>query len=32
MISKPDGSEEGNWSGKFLDALQATGKAPSGIC
>jgi hypothetical protein len=32
MISKPDGSEEGNWSGKFLDSLQATGKAPSGIC
>ncbi len=32
MISKPDGSEEGNWSGKFLDAWRATGKAPTGIC
>jgi hypothetical protein len=32
MISKPDGSEEGNWSGKFIGAWQATGKPPTNIC
>jgi hypothetical protein len=32
MISKPDGSEEGNLMGKFIDAYSATGKAPTGIC
>jgi hypothetical protein len=32
MISKPDGSEEGNWMGKFLDAYSAAGKPPAGIC
>jgi len=32
MISRPDGSEEGNWMGKFIDAYQATGTPPSGVC
>ncbi|MFL5541489.1 MAG: hypothetical protein ACJ8J0_21055, partial [Longimicrobiaceae bacterium] len=32
MISRPDGSEEGNWMGKFFDAYQATGRPPAGIC
>ena len=30
-ITQPDGSEEGNWSGKFIDALHANGD-PSIIC
>jgi hypothetical protein len=32
MISRPDGSEEGNWMGKFIDAYQATGAPPVGGC
>jgi hypothetical protein len=32
MISKPDGSEEGNWMGKFIDAAGPSGRAPPGIC
>ncbi|MET0399737.1 MAG: DUF2314 domain-containing protein [Longimicrobiaceae bacterium] len=32
MISRPDGSEEGNWMGKFMDAYQATGRPPAGVC
>lgn len=32
MISKPDGSEEGNWMGKFIDAAGPSGTAPRGIC
>ena len=32
MISRPDGTEEGNLMGKFIDALQATGRPPTGIC
>ena len=32
MIARPDGTEEGNWMGKFIDALQATGRPPTGIC
>ena len=32
MVSRPDGTEEGNWIGRFIDALQATGVPPTGIC
>ena len=32
MISRPDGTEEGNWAGRFMDAYQATGHPPIGIC
>ena len=32
LISKPDGSEEGNWAGKFLDAFRLTGTPPKDIC
>ena len=32
MISRPDGSEEGNWMGKFIDVYQATGAPPVGVC
>jgi hypothetical protein len=32
VIVSPDGSEEGNWSGKFIDAFRATGQPPTGIC
>ena len=31
-ISRPDGSEEGNWMGKFIDAYRATARPPAGIC
>jgi hypothetical protein len=32
LISKPDGSEEGNWSGKFMDAMREKGSPPTGMC
>ena len=32
MVARPDGTEEGNWMGRFIDALQATGRPPAGIC
>jgi hypothetical protein len=32
MISRPDGSEEGNWMGKFMDAYFATKVVPTDIC
>ena len=32
MISRPDGTEEGNWIGRFVDAYQAQGRPPQGIC
>jgi hypothetical protein len=31
-ISYPDGREEGNWMGKFIDAYRATGRPPADIC
>jgi hypothetical protein len=31
-ISRADGSEEGNWMRKFIDAYHATGQPPAGIC
>lgn len=32
VIVSPDGSEEGNLAGKFIDAYRETGKPPTGIC
>jgi uncharacterized protein YegJ (DUF2314 family) len=32
VIVRPDGSEEGNWTGKFMEAYQAAGAPPKGIC
>jgi len=32
MISKPDGSEEGNLLGKFLDKMQAENRLPTELC
>jgi hypothetical protein len=32
VIVRPDGSEEGNLAGKFIDAYQESGQPPTGIC
>jgi hypothetical protein len=32
MVARPDGTEEGNWMGRFIDELQATGTPPAGVC
>ena len=32
MVARPDGTEEGNWMGRFIDAYQATGRPPAGVC
>jgi hypothetical protein len=31
-IARPDGTEEGNWMGRFIDGIHATGRPPAGIC
>jgi hypothetical protein len=31
-IARPDGTEEGNWMGRFIDGVHATGRPPTGIC
>ena len=32
MIARPDGTEEGNWTGKFIDELNASGTPSPRIC